>query len=161
MNRAINTLTRWQTELMMWTEGFHVFLLDLLSSFTRPDGPALRKRHLTHISQRLGSGRVSSYLVQKQNTNGPKCDDGASDVAQKLPFIISKRIQSTAREKASVASALFTFKQSLISYFATHNQQTTNYRVDIPRVLQRFSINCKPVSQTTFVSVGVCVRVCM
>lgn len=63
-------------------------------------------------------------------------------VVKKLQFIIAFRL-----DESCVASILFTFKHSLISYFATHNQQTTNYRVDIPRVLQRFSINCKQFSQ--------------
>lgn len=105
---------------------------------------SVEKDHLAHNSQCMGTDFVSSCL-QKWNINRLKCNDTVSDVVQKL---LSFQSKCTIKEKASKVSILFTFKHSLISYFATYNQQATNYRVDIPWVLQRFSINCKTVSQT-------------
>lgn len=120
---------------------------------------SIEKDHLAHNSQCMGTDFVSSCL-QTRNINRLKCDDTVSDVVKKLLSIIWKQIQCTVKEKASKVSILFTFKQGLISYFATYNQQATNYRVDIPWVLQRFSINCKTVSQTmSFWLLELCVRV--
>lgn len=62
---------------MMWTEGFHVLLLDLLSSFTRPDG---QNTTWHTFYQCLGTDLVFYYM------NRLKCNDPVSDVAQKLPF---------------------------------------------------------------------------
>lgn len=118
----------------------------------------IEKHQLTHISPCLGIDLVSYYVVQKQNMDRLICNGQISNVVQKLPFFISKQSQSTVHEKASVVSFLFTFKHSLISYFTTHNQQATNYRVDIPQVLQRFSINCKTHEPSP---VFVCACVCI
>lgn len=89
--------------------------------------------HRRHAKQTLIGSDIRRYIRQLFPLFG---------VIKKLQYIIVFRLGESC-----VASILFTFKHSLISYFATHNQQTTNYRVDIPRVLQRFSINCKQFSQ--------------
>lgn len=70
--------------------------------------------HTWHAKQTLIGLDISRYIRQLFTL---------FDSVQKLPFIISKQIQSTVQENASVVSVLFTFEHSLISHFATHNQQ--------------------------------------
>lgn len=117
---------------MMWTEGFHVLRLDLLSSF--PKGPALRTTVWHTFSRCLGHRpRLIVSHPTTERRNGLRYPDCVYRAAGKLNL-------KQRSEKASAVPILFTFRQCLISYFATHNRQTTNYRADIPRVLQRFSI---------------------
>lgn len=135
MNRAINTLTRCQTELMMWTEGFHVVLLNPLFS--------LHDHHLTRISHCLGHRPcLIVSFPETDHKQGTKSSSNFCCNVEDIPFI--QALSKHCSQKAIVVSILFTFKHSWISYFAIHHRQTTNYRVDIPWVLQRFSINCKP-----------------
>lgn len=53
-------------------------------------------------------------------------------------------------DKSCFVFVLFTFMHSLVSHFAAHSQPTTNYRLDIPRVLQRFSIIFKTLWSLVF-----------
>lgn len=66
---------------------------------------------------------------------------------------LSSHLKASAARRKPV-SLLFTFRHSHISYFAI--AKTSNYGVDIPRVLQRFSINFKPPDPGLVFSLCVC-----
>lgn len=109
---------------------------------------------MTHISQCLVTDLVSSYL-QKWSVNQNVIQFCFRSSTKATVYHFKENLKDV-QENASLVSVLFTFKHSLISYFATHNQQTTNYRLALPRVLQTFSINCKTDSGTgSFVCLSV------